>query len=301
MKTRANNADKGVGLNKRKIIEKAVSDELCALVDSGGDSKLAELKKGQTNVIMFVGLQGACSLPEPRDRQSALTNRPGPVRRPANRVVCWLECSPAAAASASTGCLAPDMHVTKMLLPRGLKVKAIIMLQGAARLRQPPSTGRTSRRRASSQPWCARIPSEQVSKPPLLICTQPAASASLTCQQAAQDAAHLGITCCLRAIKLLSGHQMFWHAGAFDQLKQNATKTQIPFFGSYTETDPAAIAEEGVEKFKQEKRDLIIVDTSGRHKQVCWTSAHEICTPLQQVSIHSGQVSTQPWLCQLLA
>ena len=57
-------------------------------------------------------------------------------------------------------------------------------------------------------------------------------------------------------------------AGAFDQLKQNATKTQIPFFGSYTETDPAAIAEEGVEQFKKEKRDLIIVDTSGRHKQV---------------------------------
>ena len=56
-------------------------------------------------------------------------------------------------------------------------------------------------------------------------------------------------------------------AGAFDQLKQNATKTGIPFFGSYTETDPAAIAEEGVDKFKQEKRDLIIVDTSGRHKQ----------------------------------
>lgn len=59
MKTRANNADKGAGLNKRKIIEKAVSDELCALVDSGGDSKLADLKKGQTNVVMFVGLQGA--------------------------------------------------------------------------------------------------------------------------------------------------------------------------------------------------------------------------------------------------
>ena len=57
------------------------------------------------------------------------------------------------------------------------------------------------------------------------------------------------------------------HAGAFDQLKQNATKTQIPFYGSYTETDPATIAQQGVEKFKAEKKDLIIVDTSGRHKQ----------------------------------
>lgn len=58
-----------------------------------------------------------------------------------------------------------------------------------------------------------------------------------------------------------------FRAGAFDQLKQNATKAQIPFYGSYQETDPAVIAAQGVERFKEEKRDLIIVDTSGRHKQ----------------------------------
>lgn len=39
-------------------------------------------------------------------------------------------------------------------------------------------------------------------------------------------------------------------AGAFDQLKQNATKASIPFYGSYTETDPAHIAAAGVELFK---------------------------------------------------
>lgn len=36
---------------------------------------------------------------------------------------------------------------------------------------------------------------------------------------------------------------------------------------SYTETDPAKIAQEGVELLKKEGCDLIIVDTSGRHKQ----------------------------------
>lgn len=35
----------------------------------------------------------------------------------------------------------------------------------------------------------------------------------------------------------------------------------------YTETDPVAIALEGVTKFRQERFDLIIVDTSGRHRQ----------------------------------
>lgn len=57
-----------------------------------------------------------------------------------------------------------------------------------------------------------------------------------------------------------------FRAGAFDQLKQsvhtsnglaqplisrNATKAKIPFYGSYTETDPVAIAALGVEKFRK--------------------------------------------------
>lgn len=36
---------------------------------------------------------------------------------------------------------------------------------------------------------------------------------------------------------------------------------------SYTEMDPVVIAAEGVEKFKSENFEIIIVDTSGRHKQ----------------------------------
>ena len=58
-----------------------------------------------------------------------------------------------------------------------------------------------------------------------------------------------------------------FRAGAFDQLKQNATKARIPFFGSYTETDPVALAAEGVEQFRKDGYELIIVDTSGRHMQ----------------------------------
>lgn len=58
-----------------------------------------------------------------------------------------------------------------------------------------------------------------------------------------------------------------FRAGAFDQLKQNATKAKIPFYGSYTEPDPVKVSREGVDKFKKEKFDLIIVDTSGRHRQ----------------------------------
>ena len=57
-----------------------------------------------------------------------------------------------------------------------------------------------------------------------------------------------------------------FRAGAFDQLKQNATKAKIPFYGRYMESDPVKIAVEGEEAIK-ENCDPIIADTSGRHKQ----------------------------------
>ncbi|XP_011497431.1 PREDICTED: signal recognition particle 54 kDa protein [Ceratosolen solmsi marchali] len=58
-----------------------------------------------------------------------------------------------------------------------------------------------------------------------------------------------------------------FRAGAYDQIKQNATKARIPFYGSYTEADPVVIAQDGVDMFKKEGYEIIIVDTSGRHKQ----------------------------------
>jgi len=44
-------------------------------------------------------------------------------------------------------------------------------------------------------------------------------------------------------------------------------KGKIPFFGSLTEADPVKIAAEGVQQMKAEGSEIIIVDTSGRHKQ----------------------------------
>ena len=58
-----------------------------------------------------------------------------------------------------------------------------------------------------------------------------------------------------------------FRAGALDQLKQNATKLRIPFYGSYRQADPVVIAQQGVQQFKQDDYELIVVDTSGRHQQ----------------------------------
>ena len=79
-----------------------------------------------------------------------------------------------------------------------------------------------------------------------------------------------------------------FRAGAFDQLKQNATKARIPFYGSYSEMDPVVIAAEGVKRFKEQKFDIIIVDTSGRHKQEdsLFEEMLQVCGHLLSVPSH---------------
>ena len=62
----------------------------------------------------------------------------------------------------------------------------------------------------------------------------------------------------------------------------------MSFFLSYTETDPVKIAQEGVERFKKENCDLIVVDTSGRHKQEA--SLFEEMRQLAEVTVSSAGV-----------
>lgn len=86
-----------------------------------------------------------------------------------------------------------------------------------------------------------------------------------------------------------------FRAGAFDQLKQNAIKANIPYYGSYLEPDPVKIAFEGVQKFKQEKFDIIIVDTSGRHRQeeqlfTEMVQIGEAVQPSQTVMVMDGSI-----------
>jgi signal recognition particle subunit SRP54 len=86
------------------------------------------------------------------------------------------------------------------------------------------------------------------------------AGKTTTCTKLARWYATRGFKACLVCADT-------FRAGAYDQLKQNATKAKIPYYGSLTQTDPAVVAAEGVARFKKEKFEIIIVDTSGRHKQ----------------------------------
>ena len=86
------------------------------------------------------------------------------------------------------------------------------------------------------------------------------AGKTTSCTKLARHYAQRGFKACLVCADT-------FRAGAYDQLKQNATKAKIPYYGSLTQTDPAVVAAEGVARFKKEKFEIIIVDTSGRHRQ----------------------------------
>ncbi len=57
-----------------------------------------------------------------------------------------------------------------------------------------------------------------------------------------------------------------YRPGAYDQLKQLADKVNVPVYGEPSSSDLLQIVRKGMEQFTDQKHDLIIVDTAGRHK-----------------------------------
>jgi signal recognition particle subunit SRP54 len=56
-----------------------------------------------------------------------------------------------------------------------------------------------------------------------------------------------------------------YRPGAYNQLQQLATRINTPFFGDLKQKDPVKVVKEGLKQFSD--KDLIIVDTAGRHKE----------------------------------
>lgn len=57
-----------------------------------------------------------------------------------------------------------------------------------------------------------------------------------------------------------------YRPGAYAQLRQLASSIGVSVYGKEKEKDSVEVASQGVEKFRSEKYDLIIIDTAGRHK-----------------------------------
>src|ERR687890_823460 len=58
-----------------------------------------------------------------------------------------------------------------------------------------------------------------------------------------------------------------WRPGALTQLKMNCSKINVEVFGEEQNNDAVAIAREGLDYFKDQNLDVIIIDTAGRHKE----------------------------------
>jgi signal recognition particle subunit SRP54 len=56
-----------------------------------------------------------------------------------------------------------------------------------------------------------------------------------------------------------------YRPGAFAQLQQLASRINVPVFGNPKNKDPVKVVSEGLKQFSE--KDLIIVDTAGRHKE----------------------------------
>ncbi|KXB01123.1 signal recognition particle [candidate division MSBL1 archaeon SCGC-AAA259O05] len=54
---------------------------------------------------------------------------------------------------------------------------------------------------------------------------------------------------------------------AYEQLRQLAEEIEVPVFGDPEGEDPVRVAKEGLGKFKEDSKDLILVDTAGRHRE----------------------------------
>ena len=58
-----------------------------------------------------------------------------------------------------------------------------------------------------------------------------------------------------------------WRPGALTQLKTNCGKVNVEVFGDEEDKDPVSIVKKGLDHFRKQVLDVIIIDTAGRHKQ----------------------------------
>ncbi|MBV9177884.1 MAG: signal recognition particle protein [Nitrososphaeraceae archaeon] len=58
-----------------------------------------------------------------------------------------------------------------------------------------------------------------------------------------------------------------WRPGALAQLKMNCSKINVSVYGNEDSKNPVGIVTEGLEYFRQQNTDIVIIDTAGRHKE----------------------------------
>lgn len=57
IKKKVNFSELATGVDKHAVIERAVRDELCSLLDGSGDTSIVRPRRNKPFIVMFVGLQ----------------------------------------------------------------------------------------------------------------------------------------------------------------------------------------------------------------------------------------------------
>src|SRR5581483_7342283 len=89
-----------------------------------------------------------------------------------------------------------------------------------------------------------------------------------------------------------------WRPGALTQLKMNCAKINVEVYGEEESKDAVGIARHGLEHFKPQNLDMIIIDTAGRHKEEAgllqeMTEMHKVSTPDLALLVLDGTIGQQ--------
>ncbi|HYA82460.1 MAG TPA: signal recognition particle receptor subunit alpha [Candidatus Bathyarchaeia archaeon] len=91
-----------------------------------------------------------------------------------------------------------------------------------------------------------------------------------------------------------------WRPGALTQLKTNCGKINVEVFGDEEDKDPVNIVKNGLEHFKKQVLDVIIIDTAGRHKEERglleeMKSMHQVSDPELVLLVIDGTIGQQAY------
>lgn len=91
-----------------------------------------------------------------------------------------------------------------------------------------------------------------------------------------------------------------WRPGALTQLKMNCARINVEVYGEEESKDAVGIARHGLEHFKPQNLDVIIIDTAGRHKEEAgllqeMSDMHKVATPDLTLLVLDGTIGQQAY------
>ncbi|MEO9294452.1 MAG: signal recognition particle receptor subunit alpha [Nitrososphaera sp.] len=89
-----------------------------------------------------------------------------------------------------------------------------------------------------------------------------------------------------------------WRPGALTQLKMNCAKINVEVYGEEESKDAVGIARRGLEHFKPQNLDVVIIDTAGRHKEESgllqeMSEMYQVATPDLVLLVLDGTIGQQ--------